>query len=45
MGGVGGAVERLAGTPDDGSMHSTDSTLIKREVSSPQRCYIDQEAA
>ena len=45
MGGVGGAVERLAGTPDDGSMHSTDSPLVKREVSSPQRCYIDQEAA
>ena len=45
MTGSMGGVERLSGTPDDGSIHSTDSPLIKREVSSPQHCYIDQEAA
>ena len=35
--------ERMAGTPDDASLHSTDSPLVKREVSSPQQhCYIEE---
>ena len=35
--------DRLAGTPDDASLHSTDSPLVKREMQSPQQhCYIEE---
>ena len=38
---INGATDRLTNTPD-GSIHSTDSPLIKRE-GTPQTCYIGEE--